>query len=181
MIWGQEYLLKRLQPEQKDKVQLYDIYKDPEENNNTANEFIEIVKNLQVMTATAKLATYPTLQYVEGGLHLKPFIYLIIVITLNFFSSPSGCPAGSVGRSCHLCVPAPTLPVPALVPARRLPAHRSALSHAAPAERLADGDQVRAAVAHPRLVPGLPDPERDVLGRGVPLRRSGSLIQPPPR
>ena len=48
MIWGQEYLLKRLQPEQKDRIQLYDIYEDPEEKNNTAKEFTELVTNLQV-------------------------------------------------------------------------------------------------------------------------------------
>merc|ERR1719402_1550735 len=47
LIWGQEYLLKRLQPEQKHSVQLYDVYADQSEKFNRANDFQQVVKELQ--------------------------------------------------------------------------------------------------------------------------------------
>ena len=42
LIWGQEFLLDRAQPLQADKVQLYDVYQDPEERNNIASENMEV-------------------------------------------------------------------------------------------------------------------------------------------
>ena len=42
LIWGQEFLLDRAQPLQADKVQLYDVFQDPEERNNIASENMEV-------------------------------------------------------------------------------------------------------------------------------------------
>ena len=42
LIWGQEFLLDRAQPLQADKVQLYDVYQDPEERSNIASENMEV-------------------------------------------------------------------------------------------------------------------------------------------
>jgi len=47
LIWGQEFLLDRAQPLQADKVQLYDVYQDPEERSNIASENMEIVDKLK--------------------------------------------------------------------------------------------------------------------------------------
>ena len=42
LIWGQEFLLDRAQPLQADKVQLYDVFQDPEERSNIASENMEV-------------------------------------------------------------------------------------------------------------------------------------------
>jgi len=47
LIWGQEYLLKKSQPYQKRKVQLYDIIEDPNEIENIAKEYPEVVDILK--------------------------------------------------------------------------------------------------------------------------------------
>ena len=45
LIWGQEFLLDRAQPLQADKVQLYDVFQDPEERSNIASENMEVAIN----------------------------------------------------------------------------------------------------------------------------------------
>ena len=64
LIWGQEYLLKKPQKQQSRKVQLYDVFQDPSENNNLAEEFPDLVWSLQEEILAAKnkslaLADYP--------------------------------------------------------------------------------------------------------------------------
>ena len=45
MIWGQEYLLKKPQPFQSKKVQLYDIIDDPNEVNDVSIENPEVTSS----------------------------------------------------------------------------------------------------------------------------------------
>lgn len=58
MIWGQEYLLKKPQPFQSKKVQLYDIIDDPNEVKDVSSENPELVKLLEEEILTAKEESY---------------------------------------------------------------------------------------------------------------------------
>ena len=66
LIWGQEYLLKKPQKQQSLKVQLYDVFKDPSENTNLAEEFPDLVSSLQEEILAAKKKSLTRADYPKG-------------------------------------------------------------------------------------------------------------------
>ena len=66
LIWGQEYLLKKPQKQQSRKVQLYDVFKDPSENTNLAEEFPDLVSSLQEEILAAKKKSLARADYPKG-------------------------------------------------------------------------------------------------------------------
>eukprot|EP00090_Calanus_glacialis_P016104 TRINITY_DN2526_c0_g1_i7.p1 TRINITY_DN2526_c0_g1~~TRINITY_DN2526_c0_g1_i7.p1 ORF type:complete len:201 (+),score=36.36 TRINITY_DN2526_c0_g1_i7:66-605(+) len=54
LIWGQEYLLKKSQPYQKMKTQLYNIIKDPNELENLDSKYPELVELLKTEILQSK-------------------------------------------------------------------------------------------------------------------------------
>ena len=66
LIWGQEYLLKKPQKQQSRMVQLYDVYKDPSENKNIAEEFPDLVSTLKEEILAAKKKSLARADYPKG-------------------------------------------------------------------------------------------------------------------
>ena len=66
LIWGQEYLLKKPQKQQSRMVQLYDVYKDPSENKNIAEEFPDLVFTLKEEILAAKKKSLARADYPKG-------------------------------------------------------------------------------------------------------------------
>ena len=79
MIWGQEYLLKKPQKQQSRKVQLYDVFKDPSEITNLAEEFPDVVSSLQEEILAAKKVSLVVADYPKGK-------YMLI----DYYSALSG-------------------------------------------------------------------------------------------
>ena len=66
LIWGQEYLLKKPQKQQSQKVQLYDVFKDPSESQNLADEFPDLVGSLKEEILAAKKKSLAKADYPKG-------------------------------------------------------------------------------------------------------------------
>ena len=66
LIWGQEYLLKKPQKQQSLNVQLYDVFKDPSENQNLAEEFPDLVASLKEEILAAKKKSLAKADYPKG-------------------------------------------------------------------------------------------------------------------
>ena len=66
LIWGQEYLLKKPQKQQRQNVQLYDIINDPTETKNLAEEFADLVSSLKEEILAAKQKSLAPADYPKG-------------------------------------------------------------------------------------------------------------------
>ena len=66
LIWGQEYLLKKPQKQQRHNVQLYDIINDPTETKNLAEEFADLVSSLKEEILAAKEKSLARADYPKG-------------------------------------------------------------------------------------------------------------------
>ena len=66
LIWGQEYLLKKPQKQQSRKVQLYDVFEDPSENKNLAEEFPDVVSTLKEEILAAQKKSLSRADYPKG-------------------------------------------------------------------------------------------------------------------
>jgi len=66
LIWGQEYLLKKTQPHQRDRVQLYDVFEDPSERINVASEHPEVVEMLKAEVLAALNTTFTEADWPKG-------------------------------------------------------------------------------------------------------------------
>ena len=67
MIWGQDYLLKKSQKNQKTNIQLYDVVKDPHEASNIAEENKEIIEEMKEIVLAAKKRRFVEADYPNGS------------------------------------------------------------------------------------------------------------------
>ena len=66
LIWGQEYLLKKPQKQQSENIQLYEIFNDPSETTNLAEEFPGLVSSLKEEILAAKKKSLARADYPKG-------------------------------------------------------------------------------------------------------------------
>lgn len=66
LIWGQDYLLKKRQPQFKDRALLYDVYQDPGERRDLSNSQTQVVERLKAEVLSAMNSSYVPADWPKG-------------------------------------------------------------------------------------------------------------------